>query len=209
MENLMRNHVAAVTWLAFACLSMATPSVMAQESAWQNSYALETAGKYAEALQSLETVPLNGADAELRGLRTGWLYYRLGKWDESIFAYKKAIERNPRSMDARLGEVLSLLSARRWREAENGATEALKLQPNNYIALLRLAVAQEGQSDWNGLLRTSQTMTQYYPTEYLAYLYLARANAWLGKRTDAVAAYSAVLSRYPGYLEAKAYLEKR
>jgi tetratricopeptide (TPR) repeat protein len=158
---------------------------------------------------ALDNVPQAGPDGELRALRTGWLQYRLGKWDASIFAYRNALSRNPHSMDARLGEVLSLLAAQRWGEAERGAQAALDLEPNNYTALLRLAVAQEAQKNWNGLGKTGTLLTTYYPSDYLSYLYLARAHAWLGKSSDAAKAYGAVLSRYPGYLEAKSYLEKR
>lgn len=203
----MRTTILLASVLTALTLS-ATP-LMAQEAAWQSSYQLEAAGKYNDALAAIDYVPANGPDAELKLLRRGWLYYLPGKFDESIREYRLAIERNSRSVDARLGLTLPLLAAKRWREAEQAARAALDVAPNHYTALVRLAVAQEGLQDWQGMLKTATSLVSAYTTDATAYVYLARANAWLGKRTEASAAYSAVLARVPGHLEAKAYLEKK
>jgi tetratricopeptide (TPR) repeat protein len=193
----------------FAALILSATSVLADEAAWQSSYQLEAAGKYNEAIAAIDQVPVNGADAELKVLRRGWLYYLLGNFNESIREYRLAIERNNKSIDARLGVILPLLGQKRWREAEQSARDALDLAPNNYYALLRLTIALEAQRDWASMAKTAATMAAGYPTDATAYVYLARANAWINKRDDAVTAYTAVLSRIPGHLEAKAYLERR
>jgi tetratricopeptide (TPR) repeat protein len=189
--------------------AMVQAPVMAQEAAWQNSYQLEAAGKYVEAMAAIDAVPANGPEAELKLLRRGWLFYMPGKFDESIREYRLAMDRNPRSVDARLGVTLPLLAAKRWREAEQSARAALEISPFNYTGLLRLAIAQEGQQDWQGMLKTATTLAFSYTTDATAQVYLARANAWLGKRPEAVAAYTAVLARFPGHLEAKAYIDKK
>ncbi len=192
-----------------AALALSAAPVVAQEAAWQSSYQLETVGKFNDALAAIDYVPANGPDAELKLLRRGWLYYLPGKFDESIREYRLAIERNSRSVDARLGLTLPLLAAKRWREAEQAARAALDVAPNHYTALVRLAVAQEGLQDWQAMAKTGTSLVTAYPTDATAYVYLARANAWLGKRPEALAAYSAVLARVPGHLEAKAYLDKK
>ncbi len=203
----MKNHALmaafATTWMLFVA------PAHAQEAAWQSSYQLEVAGKYTEAMAAIDSVPANGPDAELKILRRGWLTYLPGRLDESIREYRLAIERNPKSVDARLGLTLPLLAAKRWREAEQAAQAALVLAPNNYTAMLRLMIALEAQQDWNMMHKTATSMAASYPTDVSAYVYLARANAWLGRRDEAVAAYTAALSRYPGHLEAKAYLAKK
>lgn len=193
----------------FAALALSSTSIFAQEAAWQNSYQLETAGKFSEAIAALDQVAANGPDAELKVLRRAWLYYSLGSYNDSIREYRLAIERNGKSIDARLGAILPLLAQKRWREAEQGVRAVLDMAPNHYTALLRLAVCQEGQRDWTAMAKTAATLVANYPSDSSAYVYLARANAWLSKRDEALAAYSAVLSRYPGHLEAKAYLEKK
>jgi tetratricopeptide (TPR) repeat protein len=194
---------------AVAILTAQAGCAMAQESVWQNSYTLEAAGKYAEALSALDAVPANGLDAELKLLRRGWLFYYAGKFDESLREYRLAIERNPKSMDARLGICLPLLAAKRWREAEQAARTALDLVPNNYTGLVRLAAAQEGMQDWPAMLKTSNMLVSLYPSDTVGHVYLARTNAWLGRRTEAVAAYTAVLTRYPSSSEARTYIDKK
>ena len=190
-------------------LVLMTSPVAAQDAGWKTSYELEAAGKYNEAINALDRVAANGPDAELKTIRRGWLYYLSGNFNDAIREYRLAIDRNGRSVDARLGLTLPLLAQKRWREAEQSARSALDIASNNYTALLRLAIAQEGERDWPAMLKTTTTLVSSYPTDATAYLYLARANAWLIKREEAVAAYAAVLARYPGNLEAKAYLEKK
>lgn len=192
-----------------AALGAQVNMAVAQEAVWQSSYQFETAGKYTEALSTLDAVSASGPDAELRGLRRAWLFYSAGKFDESIREYRLAIERNSKSIDARLGLCLPLLATKRWREADLAARAALDMAPNHYTALVRLAIAQEGQQDWGALLKTANTLVVGYGSDATAQVYLARAQAWLGKRAEAVAAYTAVLARYPGHLEAKAYLDKK
>jgi tetratricopeptide (TPR) repeat protein len=194
---------------ASAMLILSSTAALAQESVWANSYKLEGEKKFNEAISAIDSVPANGPDAELKTLRRAWLYYSAGNYSESIREYRHGIERNSKSVDARLGVTLPLLAAKRWREAEQSARAVLDLAPNNYTALLRLTIALEAQSDWAAMHKTATTMVTAYPTDVTAYIYLARANLWLGKKSDGIAAYVAVLSRYPGQLEAKAYLDKR
>ena len=190
-------------------LTMSAFSATGQEAAWQNSYALEVAGKNAEAIAAIDNVPVNGPEAELKLIRRGWLLYLSGRFDESIRDYRLAMERNSRSVDSRLGMTLPLLAAKRWREAEQSARNVLEMAPGNYTALIRLAVAQEGQRDWQAMAKTGAILVAVYNSDATAHVYLARANAWLGKRDDALASYSAVLARYPGHLEARAYIDKK
>ena len=195
--------------LASLLVSMTVASAMAQEAAWQQSYSFEAAGKYTEALAAIDGVAANGPEAELKLLRRGWLFYLPGRFDDSIREYRLAIEKNNRSIDARLGVIMPLLAAKRWAEAEKAAKAALDVAPNNYTALLRLVIAQEAQQSWQNMFTTAKTMTEAYPTDTTAQVYLARSLAWMNKTAEAKAAYTAVLTRYHGQLEAKAYIEKK
>ena len=196
-----------------ACLSAALALVAvpthAQDMGWQNSYQLEALGRYSDAMAALEPIAASGPEGEFKTLRRGWLFYLAGSYNESIREYRLATERNSRSLDARLGLTLPLLAEKRWRDAELAARAALELAPNNYFGLLRLAIAQEGQRDWTNMVKTTSILVATYPSDASAYVYHARANAGLGKRDDALAAYSSVLVRLPGHLEAKAFIEKK
>lgn len=197
--------VAAVILLA--CLT--AKSASAQEAAWLISYQLEAAGKYYDAVAAIDAVPANGPDAELKLLRRGWLHYLSGRYDESIREYRLAIDKNGKSLDARLGITLPLLAQKKWREAAQNGKSVLDHSPNNYTALLRVVTAEEAQGNWQEVAKHAAAMVSHYPTDATSYVYLARAYAWLNKRAEAVGAYTAVLSRVPGHLEAKAYIEKK
>jgi len=196
--------------LAFtAAMVLQTNGVAAQEAVWQSSYAYEAAGKYTDAMSALDSVTANGPDAELKLLRRGWLYYLPGRMDESIREYRLAIERNPKSIDARLGLTLPLLATKRWREAEQASKAVLELAPNSYVGQVRLAIAQEDLQDRNAMLKTASSLTTSFPSDATSFVYLARANAWLGKKQEAIAAYNAVLVRAPSNTEAKNFIDKK
>lgn len=189
-------------------LAISSATALADESVWQSSYRLEAVGKYGQAIAAIDPVQVNSPDAEFKLLRRAWLFYLSGSFNESIREYRLAIERNSRSIDARLGILLPYFAEKRWREAEQNARAALELSPNNYLALLRLAIAQEGQRDWGAMEKTAVALVAGYPLDETAHVYLARSEAWLNKRNEAIAAYLAVLARSPENIEAKAYLEK-
>ena len=194
-----------VYWAAcFATLLTAT--AYADEAGWRGSYQLESSGKYLEAIALLDPVPVNGTEAEFKNLRRGWLYYQSGRFDESIREYRYAIERNSRSIDARMGVLLPLQALSRWREVEQGAQALLVMAPHNQVALLRLLCALEAQKNWQAMEKTALIMVADYPADAQAYLYLARAYAWLNQRAQAEAAHKALLIRSPGQLEALAFL---
>ncbi len=195
--------------LTVATISTSLLPAYAQDGGWQSSYQLEAAGKYAEAMAVIDSISVSGSDAEFKLLRRGWLLYLNGRLDESIREYRLAVDRNSKSVDARLGLTWPLLAAKRWREAEQVARAALDLAPINSTALIRMAMAQEGQLDWPAMMKTSGLLVSSFPSNATGYVYLARANAGLGRNADAATAYSSVLVRFPGHLEATAYLAKK
>lgn len=198
----MHTTLRTLTLLGLLATSVASS---AQDAAWQNSYQLEAAQKYTEAINAMDFVQATGTEVELKALRRAWLLYQSGKFDDAAREYRLLADKYPRSVDARLGQSLALLAAKRWREAEATARGALELAPNHYTALLRLTVAQEGAQDWAAMARTANLMVTAYNSDASAHLYLARAYAWLGRRSEALVAYHAVLARSPGHAEAKAY----
>jgi cytochrome c-type biogenesis protein CcmH/NrfG len=54
----------------------------------------------------------------------------------------------------------------------------------------------------------AEELTEHYPSDTSAFVYLARAYAWLGDKEAAKKAYSEVLIRLPKHYEATAYLAK-
>ena len=44
-----------------------------------------------------------------------WLHYLAGDYNDSQGDYKRALQSNPRSLDAQIGVALPLLSQQRWK----------------------------------------------------------------------------------------------
>ncbi|MDP2832890.1 MAG: tetratricopeptide repeat protein [Pseudomonadota bacterium] len=181
---------------------------LAEESAWQKSYQLEAGTRYAEALAALNGVE-ESADAGFALSRRGWLAYLQGKNQDAHAFYKRALERNPGSLEARLGITLPLLAQQRWREAAMYARQVIAESAWDYTAHVRLLAALEGQRDWRSMAEHAERLVERYPSDTTAWVYLARAQAWLGDVREARKAYSRTLERYPDHLEATRYLASK
>lgn len=175
-------------------------------SPWSESYRLEATGDYVAALRALEPVTAANPSHELAVLRTAWLHYLSGDYNDSIRQYRRALEINPDSLEAALGVSLPLLAQRRWREAAAAADQVLAVAPWNYYAHLRLFAAEEGLQQWQTLARHAGEVATRFPSDPTVLVYLARARAWQGNEAAARAAYAQVLERLPEHEEATAYL---
>jgi tetratricopeptide (TPR) repeat protein len=175
---------------------------------WLNSYQQEAAKKYTEAFSALGSLKASDADGELLLMRRGWLSYLLGQYNDAIGWYNQALQKNPKSLEARLGLTLPLLAQQRWKEAAQWANKVLEIAPYDYTATLRLILAEEGLRDWSSMKKHSLELTERYPSDATALVYVARSNAWLGDKEGARRVYASVLSRVPGHYEATAYLNK-
>jgi len=196
--------------LTLMLLVMAMPSLIqaASKNIWSDSYALEANGKYEKAAALMVPLLSKGNESELALLRYGWLNYLQGNFNDSIKAYKQVIERNQRSLDARLGVVLPLMAQQRWNEASRYLKQVLEQSPFNYLAHIRLMACEEGLRKWEKLAKHSLTVSAYYPSDASTLVYLARAYAWQGKAELAKRAYQKVLVRIPGHVEAQRFINR-
>ncbi len=173
---------------------------------WSQSYELEVAGKYADAAKLFDPLLKKEPGNEFARLRRAWLHYLAGDYNDSQGDYKKALQANPRSLDAQIGLTLPLLAQQRWKEAAIIARQALEVAPWNYYAHLRLLVAEEGQRQWQTLREHSDQLHERYPSDATILVYRARARYWLGDMKGAREDYLQVLQRVPGHIEAKQFL---
>jgi tetratricopeptide (TPR) repeat protein len=180
-------------------------SAVASEE-WSLSYSLEAQGNYARAIQALSPVVKEDPNNEFARLRVAWLKYLNKDYNASIRDYQRALAINELSLDAMLGTTLPLLAQGRWREAEKAANAVLDIAPWNYYAHLRLLAAIEGQAQWDALAERARALSARYPSDATAIVYIARAEARRGNTKAAIDAYTAVLARVPGHVEATGYL---
>jgi len=144
---------------------VATPSVAEDEQArhFASSVELETKGKYQDALDSLLKVTDQRKNSYMYHLRKGWLLYLLGKYDDSITAYKAAIAKDSGSLEAKLGIIVPQLAARKWVDAERAALEVLKLDARSYLGLSRLAYAYYNLTRYSDAEKAYKRVVDLYP----------------------------------------------
>lgn len=194
-------------FLLVVMMSLIVPmSAWSATDPWAESYRLEALTQYDSAAKSLEVVIDKNPQHEFAILRHGWLNYLRGAHNESIRDYQKALDINPKSLDARLGLMLPLLAQQRWREVASYANKVLEVAPWNYFAHVRLMMSEEGERKWDTLAKHAANANQHYPSDATILVYLARANVWLKKDNEARQAYEKVLERIPGHIEATQYM---
>ena len=175
---------------------------------WTESYRLEALSQYDNAAKVMGSIIKNNPKNNFAVSRRGWLNYLRGVHNESIRDYQKALDINPKSLDARLGLLLPLIAQQRWREVSSNANKALKVAPWNYYAHVRLMVSEEGEKKWDTLAKHARNVSQRYPSDATVLVYLARANDWMKNNKEARRAYEKVLERVPGHIEATQYLSR-
>lgn len=177
-----------------------TSLALASEDPWKESYRLESVYQYGAALDAINNI---SSDNELVLLRRGWLNYLKGSHSKSIEEYKRAISRNDKSLDARLGIILPLLAQQRWREAAQNANKVLEISPWNYHAHVRLMKTEEALKQWTQLEKHARSVHQHYPSDADTLVFLARACMKLNKTDDASNYYRKLLELIPDHFEAK------
>ncbi|WP_158618544.1 lipopolysaccharide assembly protein LapB [Legionella sp. km535] len=175
---------------------------------WKKSFSLEQNKHYLDAAKVLEPMLNTTPKNEFLLLRLGWLYYLQTEYNTSISYYKKALELNSDSIDARLGLTLPLLAQQRWKEAALYAKEVIKISAWDYNANVRLMTSESALLQWEILEPHAAEMAKRYPSDPTVYIFLARAQAWQGKKTLAIKNYQLVLERSPDNQEALDYLKK-
>ncbi len=194
--------MASLLSLGLANTALASES----QEVWQQSHVLESKGEYEKAAAVL-TPLLNHKASEYALLRYGWLNYLQGNYSDAIDSYKRALNFNPRSFDARLGMSLPLMAQGRWKEASRYLKQVIGQSPYQYTAHVRLMACEEGLRKWETLEQHSQSMAAYYPSDATILVYLARAYAWQDKEEQAKATYQRVLKRFPNHIEANHYIK--
>lgn len=169
-----------------------------------DSYKAQANGNLKKAADILS--PMISKNNEYALMRYAYLQYLQGQYNESIESYKRLIQSNPKSIDAKLGITLPYLAQKRWRQVKQYSLEVLKLSHWNYVAHVRLMIAEEGMKNWETLQSHASQLSKVYPTDVATLVYLARAYAWQGNKDSAKSIYRKVLNRSPAHIEANYYV---
>lgn len=196
-------------WVILLIIGMMPCVVLSDEvSVWSRSYALEANGEYEKAAALMVPVLDRGEESEFALMRYGWLNYLQGNYNDATSAYRQALERNQRSLEARLGIALPLMAQQRWNEAGRYLKQVIAMSPYDYTAHTRFMACEEGLRQWETLEKHATDLMPYYPSDATILVYQARANAWQGKSEVARGIYNRVLTRFPAHVEALRYVNK-
>lgn len=199
----------ALALAATACVPGAARGQAREDAArcWQRSYQEEAGGRFDGALEALDELPASDRGGYVYALRRGWLLYLAGRHHESAAAYQRAVDLAPSAIEPRLGRLLPLMALGSWREAEEVARQALRIDADNYLAASRLALVLYRVQRYNDAEALYRRVLALYPSDVEMQLGVAWCLLKRGRAKDAAAVFRAVLTLSPDNASAKEGLE--
>jgi tetratricopeptide (TPR) repeat protein len=188
------------TLLAMFIFASSFANAFAQENdkitqAFLSSYSFENSKLYGKAIDAL--VAVYSADNYEVNFRLGWLFYVNGDYVKAQSYYKKAIQIEPSSVEAKLGYVMPTAALENWDDVLNTYKEVLKTDPNNSLINYRAASILYLRKDFNAALSYLQKLISLYPFDYDANVLLAKTYVGLGKITEAKKHFQKALNYSP------------
>ncbi len=151
--------------------------------AFSDSYSAEKKSNYNEAIQCLQKVY---SDKSYQiNLRLGWLYFSAKEYTKSLNYYSKAVELNPKSIEARLGYLKPATTLEMWDKVLEKYKEILKLDPNNTYAGYWTGMIYYNRGKFDSALKHFENVVNLYPFDADANLMAGWCNLKLGKKEEA------------------------
>ncbi len=179
------------------------------QEAFSKSYTYEKIQNYTDAIKAIMPVYQEYPNTYTVNLRLGWLYYLNMNYANSLDHYKKAIKIAPASLEAKLGQLLPLLTQERYKDVEKIAFQILSKDYYSYNGNLKLAYALRKQQKYDTAEKIALKMLNIYPTDVSFLTEYALAKHGQGDVDAAVKVfYNDVLILDPENVTAKGYLRK-
>jgi tetratricopeptide (TPR) repeat protein len=188
-------------WLSWPALAAdgpgGPPPLGPSATVYQSSYDEEAVGSYDAALRALDKLPATHKEAYLAQLRRGWLFTRMGRWDEAATAYERAVSVMPGSVEARLGLLTAQAALRRWTDLEATARQVLERDAANYTATLKLAFALYSLARYPEAEAGYRKLSALYPGDLDVRSGIAWSLLKQGKGAEATKAFQELLNVAP------------
>ena len=130
----------------------------------------------------------------------GFVYFRLGRVNEAIEAYNKALDNllylNPQ--DAHLNLGVAYLSLKQYQKAKVHLEEAIRLVPDFAAAYHSLGKTYEGLRQYDKARTSYEKAVEFNPNYSEAYLSLGKLLYRSGERQKAIKAFDKVMRLDPG-----------
>jgi tetratricopeptide (TPR) repeat protein len=170
---------------------------------YRESYQLEANRDPAGALAKAREIRTKAGASYFNSVRTAWLSYLAGDNAASEVAYREAIAAAPKSVEAKLGLTLPLLSAKKWRELERACRDVIAVDAQNAVARARLAHALYSIGNYPDSATEYRKLVDEYPAELDHQTGLGWAVLKMGRRAEARQMFAAVLAVSPDNLNAR------
>lgn len=154
-------------------------------TAFNSSLTKEYDKNYQAAIDDLLSVYEANKNNYLFNLRLGWLYYLLGKYDESVGYYYKAVSNQSKSIEARLGLTYPLSAQEKWDEVKKQYELILNEDPKNYTANLRLGQYYLIRGNYSNANKYLSIAWINYPSAYEVNLSYGWTQYYLGNKAKA------------------------
>lgn len=150
------------TLILATCLLAAADRPAGADS-WAASFAKEAAGDYVGAIAALQPLRQTHSDPYLLALRSGWLHYRSGRYDDAVGAYQEALRLAPTANEPRLAMISPLLAAKRWTDAERQSRQVLRDDPGCFWASYWLVECLLGAQRAREANTIARSLAERYP----------------------------------------------
>jgi tetratricopeptide (TPR) repeat protein len=174
------------------------------ELAFSKSYTYEYDTKYDKAIEALQVIQPKSYQVNLR---LGWLYYLKKEYAKSESFYRKAIEMEPQSIEAKYGLVLPLAANSSWNSVLLLYLEIVKIDPLNSTANYRIASIYYTRKQYELASTYLSKLLKLYPFDYDINLLAGKIAAAQGKIADAKKYFTRALEYNPQSEEAQKALK--
>ena len=164
MEILVNNRSALLIFALLLFSRLFSQSDDAVRDALKRSYDAEHQLKYNKATEEL--LGVYSPNSYELNLRLGWLSYKNNKNLESVNYYKRAIQKMPMSIEAKLGIVYPLAALERWDEVVKQYQVILKIDQYHATANYRLALIYYNRLDYISAWKYINRYVNLYPFDY-------------------------------------------
>jgi tetratricopeptide (TPR) repeat protein len=113
----------------------------------QSSYLAEANGDYSGAITHMQKLVREDPDEVFYTMRTAWLYYLLGSYEQALNLYQQSLERLDH-LDADLGIINCQLALGQWDQALAYSQKLLPEHSQNTILLSKAAYAAYMQKEY-------------------------------------------------------------
>lgn len=189
-----------------SCLFARAVSGSPGPDALSRSYELEAKGNSPAAAQAMREVVDVAPDDYFPRLRLAYLELGARDYKAAAADYERAARLEPKALEPLLGWLLTLNTAESYSAAEGVAQRALALDPNNYVALSRLAWARYKLGHFAQSASAYKKVLEAYPADLEMRLGYGYALLGSGDKAEARSAFQRVLAMVPGQPRAKAGL---